>query len=183
VSPFLWSGRSIVKRGTNKLFLAPICDVLNVCYPRAIDTLWASSDLLKTYCSDCSPQCSITDFIVQKSSLAAPPEWQLESIKAFVENSSVPLPTNWSTTWREDIYRDYVSVRIIRETSMVENYTQSATMNIVDVLSNIGGQTGLWIGISFLSIMELIEMLYRLVRYQYFVIRRVLRNKREIGGT
>jgi hypothetical protein len=46
-------------------------------------------------------------------------------------------------------------------------------MTAVDVLSNVGGQTGLWIGVSFLSIMELAEMLYRLVRYQYHAIRRI----------
>jgi hypothetical protein len=45
-------------------------------------------------------------------------------------------------------------------------------MTSVDVLSNVGGQTGLWIGVSFLSIMELAEMLYRLIRYQYYVIRK-----------
>ncbi|CAF4410788.1 unnamed protein product, partial [Adineta steineri] len=32
--------------------------------------------------------------------------------------------------------------------------------------SNVGGQTGLWIGISFLSLMELAEMIYRLIRSQ-----------------
>ncbi len=96
----------------------------------------------------------------------------MDGIKAFVENSSVPLPANWSTTWQQQIYANYLQVSVIRETTIVENYTQIATIQLVDVLSNIGGQTSLWIGMSFLSMMELAEMLYRLIQYQYRVIRR-----------
>ncbi len=96
----------------------------------------------------------------------------MDGIKAFVENSSVPLPANWSTTWRQQIHANYLQVSVICETTVVENYTQIATIQLVDVLSNIGGQTSLWIGMSFLSMMELAEMLYRLIQYQYHVIRR-----------
>ena len=169
VNPYLWSGRSILKtRTSDELFLAPICEITDVCYPKALDTLMASPDLLKMYCPDCLPQCSITHFIVQKSAFSAPNDWQMENLKAFVENSSVPLTSNWSTTWQQDIVKNYIGLVIMRETNIVENNTQSAKMGIVDVLSNIGGQTGLWIGISFLSIMELIEMIYRLIRHEIY---------------
>jgi hypothetical protein len=96
----------------------------------------------------------------------------MDGIKAFVESSSVPLPANWSTTWRDQIYTNYLQLSVIRETTIVENYTQIATIQIVDVLSNIGGQTSLWIGMSFLSLMELAEMFYRLIRYQCHTIKR-----------
>ena len=95
----------------------------------------------------------------------------MNEIKTFVENSTVPLPEDWSTAWREYIYESYVAVSVVRESAVVETNTQGATIGPVDVLSNIGGQTGLWIGISFLSLMEITEMLYRLVRYQCQKIR------------
>lgn len=95
----------------------------------------------------------------------------MADIKAFVENSSVPLPANWSTTWRHEIHANYLQVSVVCETTMVENYTQTAKIRLVDVLSNIGGQTSLWIGMSFLSMMELLEMFYRLIRYQFHAIR------------
>ncbi len=60
---------------------------------------------------------------------------------------------------------------IICEVSIVEAYSQSALLSGADLLSNIGGLTGLWIGASFLSLMELVEMFYRLARYHYFVFR------------
>jgi hypothetical protein len=96
----------------------------------------------------------------------------MDGIKAFVENSTMPLPANWSTTWRHQIYTNYLQVSVICETTVVENYTQIATIQLVDILSNIGGQTSLWIGMSFLSMMELAEMLYRLIRYHLHAIQR-----------
>jgi hypothetical protein len=83
------------------------------------------------------------------------------------------LAANWSTTWGQQIHANYLQVSVIRETIIVENYTQIATIQLVDLLSNIGGQTSLWIGMSFLSMMELIEMFYRLIRHQYRAIRRI----------
>lgn len=74
---------------------------------------------------------------------------------------------------------NYIAVNIVCETTRVETYTEAASISPVDLLSNIGGQTGLWIGISFLSLMELIEMLYRLVRYHYHVLRRRVRGEHD----
>ncbi|CAF1353790.1 unnamed protein product [Rotaria sordida] len=93
----------------------------------------------------------------------------MDDIKRFVENSTITLPANWSTIWHEHIHANYLAVSVVPETNIVENNTQTPTLTLVNVLSNIGGQTGLWIGISFLSIMEVIEMLYRLIRYEYNV--------------
>lgn len=125
----------------------------------------------------CPEHCSQTEFVVKKSSLLAPTPWQRDQIKAFVENSSVPLPSNWSTASLDYIERNYLLVSIIRETHLVENNIQRASLQIIDVLSNVGGQTGLWLGISLLSIMELFEMFYRLVRYQCTLIRSAVRSE------
>ena len=168
VNPALWNARSIVLQDTKKVIVVPVCNnVLNdPCYKRAVDVLLNSPSLMEKYCSDCVEECSTTDFIIQKTSLATPLEWQMNGIKAFVENSTIPLASNWSTTWREQIQKSYLVVSVVRETLITENSIQTAQLGIVDVLSNIGGQTGLWIGISLMSIMEFIEMLYRLIRYQ-----------------
>ena len=91
----------------------------------------------------------------------------MNDIKAFVESSQVPLPVNWSTTWASEIQAGYVSLEVAYETTRTEVYSQQATIGVVDVISNVGGNTGLWIGISFLSLMELAEMLYRLIRSLY----------------
>ena len=131
-----------------------------------MDELSRSPSLYETYCSQCFQECTITDFIIQSSSLAAPYDWQKKAIKIFVENSTVPLPPDWTTAWNTYIPASYLSISVVRVSGLVDNSTQTATIGLVDVLSSLGGQTGLWIGISFLSIMEVIEMLYRLLRHQ-----------------
>ena len=137
----------------------------------------ASKFLLGKYCSDCGEQCSTTEFVPKLSFLTAALDWQMDGIKEFVEQSNMSLPKNWSTTWPKHIEASYLSLKVLQETSLVENYTQIATLNLVDIVSIIGGQTGLWIGISFLSMVELIEMIYRLLRYGFYVVRRKRRIK------
>ncbi|CAF4277483.1 unnamed protein product [Rotaria sordida] len=180
VNPNPWSTHSVILPGTDKIILLPLCNASNTYYTKVVDTLLASSILMNKYCSDCSQQCLITNFIIQTSSLTTPVEWQMYEIKGFVENSTIPLPNNWTTTWREHIRENYLAVNVVRETNIVENNTQTAIFGVVDILSNIGGQTGLWIGISFRSIMEVFEMLYRLICYQYFLIVRAVRKKKQI---
>ncbi|CAF4291612.1 unnamed protein product, partial [Adineta steineri] len=119
------------------------------------------------YCPDCTQECIFSDFIIKSTSLLAPPEFLMNDIKQFVESSNIPLPTNWSTTWMNDIQSSFISLEVAYETTRTEIYSQQATITIVDVISNIGGNTGLWIGISFLSLMEIVEMIYRLVRSQF----------------
>lgn len=97
-------------------------------------------------------------------------------IKDFVEKSGIKLPNNWSTTWQTEIQNNYIAIEFATDTTRVETYTQDASISRVDVLSNVGGQSGLWIGISFLSIMELIEMIYRLIKYS---LRRLPRRARK----
>ena len=183
VSPYLWNARTIILPETKKVILAPVCQIVstNSCYNQAVDELLNSPSLIEKYCSDCSQQCSLTDFVIQKSALSAPSDWQMAGIKYFVENlTGVPLPTNWSTTSYEYVQKNYVALTVVRETTIVENSTQKAQLGVVDILSNIGGQTGLWIGISFLSIMEFIEMVYRLSRRQCHSIRLKLSRKKQI---
>ncbi|CAF1425466.1 unnamed protein product [Rotaria sordida] len=119
------------------------------------------------FCSNCQQECSTNDYPVKTSSASAPPDWLIDQIKVFVGNSLITLPSDWSTSWRTHIQNSYVAIDVVRESMLVEKYTQQATMSGVDLLSNVGGQTGLWIGISFLSLVEVAEMIYRLIRYQY----------------
>ena len=167
----MWDIRSIVLPGMTDATAVPLCNVSDGCYVLAADEFQNFSPEQYNATDDCSQACSTVDFPVELSSLLTPVEWEMRLIKRFVENTSVPLPSSWTNTWRDQIQRNYLSIDVERETVVVENNTQSATLSLGDLLSNIGGQTGLWIGISVLSIMELIEMLYRLLRYQWHVIR------------
>ncbi|CAF0721362.1 unnamed protein product [Adineta ricciae] len=146
------------------------------CYSAAADRLVNTDSLWNQYCSDCSEACTSSDFTITPSSASTLSNEYAYIYKFAVENMSVPLPADWATSWINWMRKDYISVDIVTETNLVETYTQDPSIGPVDLISNIGGNTGLWIGISFLSLMELVEMLYRLLRYHCYFVRRRMRN-------
>ena len=90
--------------------------------------------------------------------------------KHLWKNRGVELSKNWSQIWPEELEKNYISLDILPETTRVEIYSQTASIGPVDLLSNVGGQTGLWIGLSFLSLVEIIEMIFRLLRYHIIIV-------------
>ncbi len=178
VNPFIWTIRSVVLPGTSKVINASLCDVANLCYYEAAKEFLTIPSILSSSCEACPEKCSTVDFTVRLSSLSTPASYLLPGIKQFVESSSIPLPANWSTTWSSEIQANYVALEVFCESTRIESFTQQATLTAVDMLSNVGGQTGLWIGISFLSLMEITEMVYRLIRYQCHHMREKIRKRR-----
>ena len=170
VNPYLWNARSIMIPGTKNVIFAPLCNHTDVCWQKVVNTIVTSATHLEKICPDCQEQCLTIDFILQKSSLAIGFEWEGSDIKHFVEKSNISLPTNWSTMWSTHVESSYLRLSVVPETNSVESSIQTAALNLVGVVSNIGGQTGLWVGISFLSIMELVEIVYRLLRHECHVI-------------
>lgn len=177
IDPIEWAARYIVLPGTINIIYSYLCNVSDPCYSQAAIQFQGSSTSSTQIAVDCGLECSSNEFIIKTSYISAPLQWHMNDIKEFVESSSIPLPANWSTTWSSEIQANYVALSIVCETTRVESYTQQATLSAVDVISNVGGQTGLWIGISFLSLMEVVEMLYRLIRHQYYAIQAKIRNQ------
>ncbi|CAF0841505.1 unnamed protein product [Rotaria sp. Silwood1] len=183
VSPLQWSARSVVLPGTNTRIEAPLCNFTDTCYLKATVRISKTTSIWNYFCSDCLQECSTVSFTVTPSSVAAPSLPYAYMTKTFVESLSIPLPSKWSTDWLYEVQNNFVSLEVVCESTQVENYTQQASLSPVDVLSNVGGQTGLWIGISFLSVMEFIEMLYRILRYEFHIIRRAITNKLYMNNT
>lgn len=166
IDPYDWVARWIVMPRTDQIILAPLCNLTDRCYPTTVQELSENPDLWNEYCSQCEKQCRSVDFVMTLSAADAPAEVYAYQTKLWVENSSLPLSTNWTSNWPIEISKNYVALDVVFQSKMVETFSQDASMSPVDVLSNVGGHTGLWIGISFLSIMEFIEMLYRLSRHE-----------------
>ena len=77
--------------------------------------------------------------------MAAYTESIKDDIRRFVESSGVPLPANWSSTWAAEVQKNFVELTVHCQSLKVEHYNQTASINGVALLSNIGGHTGLWI--------------------------------------
>ncbi len=179
-SPYQWTSRNLVLPGTDKIIQATLCNITDPCYMNAASRIANSDSIWGQFCSDCSDSCSEVDFTMTPSAVSAPSATEIPVTKAFVENCGLPLPKNWSQTWLSDIQNNYVAVDIVCELTRVESYSESALIGSVDLLSNIGGLTGLWIGASFLTVMEVVEMLYRLIRYHYYMLKRRIENENVI---
>jgi len=177
VSPYAWSARSVVLPGTNTIIDALLCDQTNTCYLDAGNRISNTTSIWDEFCSSCTQECTTVQFIVTPSSVSAPSLPYAYMTKGFVESTSVPLPTNWTTNWLSEVQNNYVSIDVVCESLQVENYTQEASISAVEVFSNVGGQTGLWIGISFLSVMEFVEMVYRIMRSECHATRRAIQKK------
>ena len=180
VSPLQWLARFVALPGNSTIIEAPLCEFNDTCPLWAGSRLSENESILTEFCSDCKEACSSVDFVVTPSSVVAPSSLVANITREFVERQGVPLPVNWTTNWRAEVRNNYVGLDVVCQSRLVENYTTEPSMSAIDVISNVGGQTGLWIGISFLSVMELIEMLYRLVRHQFLrMIGRGTRNTSE----
>ena len=172
-SPDIWHVRSIVLPGTETVIDAQICDVLNSCWIDRSKEFVQNTSIWVKYCEDCGEECNYTDFLVQPTSLpvSASLDYDLLGIKAFVEQSNITLPDFWSENYATEIPKSYVSIEILTASTRVEKYIQQPAVGLGDLISNIGGQTGLWIGISFLSLFELLEMIVRLCIVHYRTVR------------
>ncbi|UJR16279.1 hypothetical protein I4U23_003185 [Adineta vaga] len=176
-NPFSWNTRFIVLPHSDQTIHIPLCNVSDPCYGQAESEMMNTESIWTTYCSPCQQDCTYIAFNTRSTSLLASPVSLLKNIKQFVESSQVLLPHNWSTSWISEIQSSYVSLEVAYETTRSEIYYQQATISAVDVISNVGGHTGLWIGISFLSLMEIAEMIYRLSRVQWLKFWQILRKK------
>ena len=174
ISPLQWAFRYILVPGTNRIVQALLCNISDPCYTEATIRTRGPNPPTPTFDLNCGLECTTNEFIVRLSSSLSPASWYMDEVKSFVESFSIRLSKNWSTSWVAEIEWNYVGIEVITESTKFEVYTQQATLSPVDVLSNIGGQTVLWIGISFLSLMEIAEMIFRLIRYQSYSIRRKL---------
>jgi hypothetical protein len=170
---------TINDRRTGQLVNATICSVDSLCPSQATIQFAENESIWDEYCSDCKEECNYKEFVVQTSALYATIDEKLSTIKGFVENTSVPLPVNWTSIWQDEIVANYVQLEVVIENPRVEQYTQKATSTFVDLISNIGGQTGLWIGISFMSMLEVLEMFVRVARENYrLLVHRFLDRRR-----
>ena len=166
--------------GTDQIIEAQFCNITDLCYNDVSVRITTTNSILKQFCSHCTRACSGVRFTVTPSGLTAPSFSSIFTIKQFVEQSDISLPTNWSTAWQTETQNNYFSVDFVPETSLVETYTESPSITGVDLLSNVGGHIGLWIDVSFLSITEIVEMFYRLIRCHYYAFTtRTRRNNNE----
>ena len=182
VDPHSWSSRFVVRLGTKTAIVAPFCNTSDVCHIDVMKRFRSNLSMRAELCSECRGECDFVRFETKLSSFAVPADSTLDHVRAILESSNASLPSDWSNTWPVHVQKNFVRLLVQCESLLVEHYNQTPSLSKIDVLSNIGGHTGLWIGISFLSLMELVELACRLIRSQYHLLRRRMRRTTRVAN-
>ncbi|CAF1417442.1 unnamed protein product [Rotaria sordida] len=132
-----------------------------------------NASLMAIWCSRCAPQCKHTQFSIDVSALLAPTAHQKASLKKILleNNLNLSLPNDFATNYDAYMDANYLRVTVTCASPYVTINKQKAKLTFVDTFSAIGGQTGLWIGLSTLSLMEFCELIYRLIMKQITLCR------------
>ncbi|CAF1607305.1 unnamed protein product, partial [Didymodactylos carnosus] len=72
-----------------------------------------------------------------------------------------PLPADFEANYTLYLDKNYLKLKILPVSQYVTSYTEMATYSWVAFMSDIGGQSGFWMGLSVSSIIELIGLIYR----------------------
>ncbi|CAF2518033.1 unnamed protein product [Rotaria sp. Silwood2] len=148
---------------TSKINTNSSCSINNKCL--AYRNLFS-----KKYCPECLPECELIQYKIQSSYADYPNTRSTDKVLQRVEThlratgkSVVHLNTSACSNNRKGALLDnIVAVEISASPFATEILAESPMYTWVDVISSIGGQAGLWIGISLISFVEIAELLFLL---------------------
>ena len=126
--------RSFYSPDSSEYTKLPNCTLENIC-------CIANELLLPTQCN-CEAACSSSVYQSSVSYSYFPPEYLSDYLGALVNVSPELFPTN------------LLAVNIYFETLNIKTQTTSSAYSFIALLSDIGGQLGLFLGVSVISIME-----------------------------
>jgi hypothetical protein len=127
-------------------------------------TLFEANDL-NTQCSNfCPAECLTVDYALSITTATYPTDnylnWlQLQTLLTNKYTSQSPLTTQ--------ITNSLAKVNVFYNDIAYISFTESEKISTEDLLGNIGGQLGLFIGISFLSVIEVVELGLEIIRTVY----------------
>ncbi|CAF3203108.1 unnamed protein product [Rotaria sp. Silwood2] len=98
-------------------------------------------------------------------------------------STRLALPNDFAAKYDAYMNSNYLRVTITCGSRYVTINRQEAKLTIVDTFAAIGGQTGLWIGLSVLSFIEFCELIYWMAMKRIFLWRslRQVKTNSEIG--
>ncbi|CAF1034191.1 unnamed protein product [Didymodactylos carnosus] len=138
------------------------CDTLE-------STQCVSNATQQVKCQHCVQPCTVIQYLVHLTSARFPSSKYLQTAKSNVERvfkqHNITLDPNWSSEWKQIIEQNYVQVEVALEMYNVETIQQDVSQSWQQLVADYGGLCGLFIGVSLLSLVELLELIYRLTKH------------------
>ncbi|XP_078360075.1 epithelial sodium channel subunit beta-2-like [Oculina patagonica] len=136
----------------------PLCDSFNQTQADCLDSISHNQDSLD--CS-CDPPCSRLYFTHTVSSSTWPAKTHMGHIIGFLKkaNTRIRQTVKDLTSARDNMVR----VNIHFASMKVKEMSQSPAITRESLLGTIGGQLGLFIGVSLITLVEFLNLLWRLV--------------------
>ena len=142
---------TLFPKTTNERFKRlPECTLMNICCVLEQQRL--------TIDCQCPASCDFTVYDIFNSYSAYPAQYAAEDFESFFSHF------NYSINTKEN----YLSVNVYFESLNVETQTTSDAYGPVALLSDIGGQLGLFMGVSVISIMEFVTWIADEVKHRLF---------------
>ncbi|EDO37452.1 predicted protein [Nematostella vectensis] len=132
-----------------------VCDILDIDVIRCLNKVQSLYQDNKLGCSEkCRPPCNEEVFKLSISSARWPTDdYEAHFLDELKEDKGFVLPAN------ADARAYFVKLQIFYEELNHEVIEEYRSYELVNFVSDIGGQLGLWIGISALTASELVELL------------------------
>ena len=112
----------------------------------------------KKYLPTCPKECTTTEFQITLSQNSYPSKNEYDYLK---RNSK--LMSKFSNASLNDLKQSVYMVSIYFEDLKYTLISQQAKTNLMDLVSSIGGSLGLFLGASFLSLIDIIQILIQIL--------------------
>ena len=110
---------------------------------------------------ECRPHCYEEDYKLSVSRSLWPRNVKAPFIKRLVDNAEGKRSLNLST---EEIRNRLIKVSLYYEDFMETIYEEKPLHELLDIASNLGGQMGLFLGASILSLVEIVALLIEVIK-------------------
>jgi hypothetical protein len=112
---------------------------------------------LEACIKSCPDDCSSIEYNVVSHSSLYPNKYYAENILSFyVQKNRLNLST-------ENIYKAFVKVNIYYDSMQYTSIVESPSITLQAIIANVGGYFGLCMGLSLLSLIEIIDLIIRII--------------------
>jgi hypothetical protein len=140
----------------------------SVCISNSSSFFYNNKSLNEECYIKCPKECDKIEYNLVTSLADYPTIFHANLMKAFFENYKDIYPSHfYNFTDLSEFKKDVLAINIYFQDISYTNIEQSLVIDTLDLISSVGGLLGLWIGASVLSLVEIIELIFKLIKIKF----------------